>query len=66
MATKHNFSGSQLSEANTDEKDVQIQHQILTESLTFFNRAMPSVALGHVVAGSVIVVALHEIGRAHV
>ncbi|MBT7877167.1 MAG: GGDEF domain-containing protein [Gammaproteobacteria bacterium] len=61
MATKHNFSGSQLSEANTDEKDVQIQHQILTESLTFFNRAMPSVALGHVVAGSVIVVALHDV-----
>ena len=61
MATKHNFSGSQLSEANTDEKDVQIQHQILIESLTFFNRAMPSVALGHVVAGSVIVVALHDV-----
>lgn len=61
MANKYNFSGSQPSEANTDEKDVQFQQQILGESLTFLYRAMPSIALGHVVAGSIIVVALHDV-----
>jgi diguanylate cyclase (GGDEF)-like protein len=61
MATNHNFSGSPLTEVNTDDTGVDIQHQILGESLTFLYRAMPSVALGHVVAGSFIVVALHDV-----
>jgi diguanylate cyclase (GGDEF)-like protein len=61
MATNHNISGSPVTEVNTDDQGVDIQHQILVESLTFLYRAMPSVALGHVVAGSFIVVALHDV-----
>ena len=61
MATNHNISGSPVTEVNTDDSGVDIQHQILVESLNFLYRALPSVALGHVVAGSFIVVALLDV-----
>ena len=35
MATNHNISGSPVTEVNTDDPGVDIQHQILVESLNF-------------------------------
>jgi hypothetical protein len=61
MATEHLFSTSQLSGAKPDDKNGQIQHQILFESLTFLYRSMPIAALGNIAVGSFIVFALQDL-----
>jgi len=61
MATKPGLSDATVNEVNMTDTGVDIQHQILVESLTFLYRAMPSAAAGHAIAASLIVVALHDV-----
>jgi hypothetical protein len=61
MATKPGLSNATVTEVNMADTGVDIQHQILVESLTFLYRAMPSAAAGHAIAASFIVVALHDV-----
>ena len=61
MATKPGLSNATVTEVNMADAGVDIQHQILVESLTFLYRAMPSAAAGHAIAASFIVVALHDV-----
>jgi diguanylate cyclase (GGDEF)-like protein len=61
MATNQDLSNAPVTEVGIADTGVDIQHQILVESLTFLSRAMPSAAMGHIFAGSFIVVALHDV-----
>jgi diguanylate cyclase (GGDEF)-like protein len=61
MATNHDLSRRPVTEIEMDDNGVELQHQILIESLTFLYRAMPSAAAGHVFTGAFMVVALHDV-----
>lgn len=61
MTIKHNDSSIPMTDIDLAERGDRIEHQILVESLTFLYRAMPSAAMGHIIAGSFVVIALHEV-----
>ena len=59
--TDTNLAGGAVTEVDMEESGIDLQHQMLVESLMFLYRSMPSSALGHVFAGVFVVYALWEV-----
>ncbi|MBL6689355.1 MAG: diguanylate cyclase [Pseudomonadales bacterium] len=59
--TDANIKGGPVTEVDMEESGIDVQHQMLVESLMFLYRSMPSSALGHVFAGVFVVYALWEV-----
>ncbi len=59
--SEHDLAGASVTEVKMREAGVDLQHQILVESLTFLYRSMPSAAIGHSFAGAFLVFALYDV-----
>lgn len=54
-------NGAPVTEVNMQETGIDIQHQVLVESLSYLYRSMPSAAVGHTVASGFIVFILQDV-----
>ncbi len=59
--TDADIKGSAVTEVDMEESGIDVQHQMLVESLMFLYRSMPSAAVGHTFAGVFIVYALWDV-----
>ncbi|MBO6556099.1 MAG: diguanylate cyclase [Pseudomonadales bacterium] len=59
--TDVNIAGSAVTEVDMEESGIDLQHQMLVESLMFLYRSMPTSALGHVLAGVFVAYALWDV-----
>ncbi len=59
--TDANITGSAVTEVDMEESGIDLQHQMLVESLMFLYRSMPTSALGHVFAGVFVVFSLWDV-----